>query len=57
MLFISVDDFFQKARNVARLSRSDEMELALAMKEGNTDARQAIINSYLPLVAGYLILR
>lgn len=54
MLFISVDDFFQKARSVTRLSRSDEKELASAMKEGNADARQAIINSYLPLVAGYV---
>lgn len=54
MLFISVDDFFQKARSVKRLSRSDEKIFALEMKEGKADARQAIVNSYLPFVASYI---
>lgn len=45
MLFISVEDFFQKARGATRLSRTDEEDFALKMKEGNTEARQAIVNS------------
>ena len=54
MLFISVDDFFQKARDVIRLSRNDEKKYALKMKEGDMQARQAIVNSYLPMVASYV---
>lgn len=54
MLFISVDDFFQKARDVIRLSRNDEKKYALKMKEGDVAARQAIVNSYLPMVASYI---
>lgn len=54
MLFISVDDFFQKVRGVARLSRTDEKDFALKMKEGNAEARQAIVNGYLPIVASYI---
>ncbi len=54
MLFISVDDFFQKTRDVIRLSRSDEKEYALKMKEGDAEARQVIVNSYLPMVASYI---
>lgn len=54
MLFISVDDFFQKTRGITRLSKTDEKDFALKMKEGNTEARQAIVNSYLPMVASYI---
>jgi len=54
MLFISIDDFFQKAFNMTRLSREDEKKAALKMKENDAAARQAIINSYLPMVAGYI---
>ena len=54
MLFISVDDFFQKARGVRRLSRTDEKKYALKMREGDAEARQAIMNSYLPMVASYI---
>lgn len=54
MIFISVDDFFQKTRGVTRLSRNEEKKLALEMKEGSSDARQSIVNSYLPMVASYI---
>ena len=54
MLFISVDDFFQKARDVICLSRNDEKKYALKMKEGDAEARQAIVNNYLPMVASYI---
>lgn len=53
-LFISVDDFFQKVRSVTRLSIADEKDLALKMKDGDAEARQAILNSYLPVVASYI---
>ncbi len=54
MLFISVDDFFQKAHAVKRLSRVDEKSCALKMKDGDADARQEIINSYLPMVSSHI---
>ena len=54
MLFITVDDFFQKIHGTTRLSRNDEKYYALKMKEGDAEARQAIVNSYLPMVASYI---
>lgn len=54
MLYISADDFFQKVRNITRLSRADEKDFALKMREGDAQARQAIVNSYLPMVASYV---
>lgn len=54
MLFISADDFFKKTRDVIRLSRADEKNFALKMNEGDAEARQAILNSYLPMVASYI---
>lgn len=54
MIFISLDDFFKKTRDVIQLSRSDEKEYALKMKEGDAEACQAIVNSYLPMVASYI---
>lgn len=54
MLFVTVDDFFQKVQSTTRLSRNDEKNYALKMKEGDAEARQAIVNSYLPMVASYI---
>lgn len=54
MLFITVDDFFQKVHSTTRLSRNDEKNYALKMKEGDAEARQVIVNSYLPMVASYI---
>lgn len=54
MLFVTVDDFFQKVHSTTRLSRNDEKNYALKMKEGDAEARQAIVNSYLPMVASYI---
>lgn len=51
MLFVSMDDFYQKAASAAVLSEADEKILALKMKNGDPEARQCIINSYLPLVS------
>lgn len=54
MYFISVDDFFQKAHSIKRLSRDEEKNCALRMKEGDAEARQSIIDSYLPMVVSYV---
>ena len=54
MLFISVDDFLGKAYGATKLTRENEKSLALKMKEGDAEARQAILEGYLPLVASYV---
>ena len=54
MLFLSVENFFQEAQNSPRLSRDEEIQLALQMKNGDTEARQRIIHSHYPLVASYI---
>lgn len=55
MLFICVEDFFETARNAHRLTRDEEKLLAEKMRNGCAEARQAIIESYLPFVAGYIL--
>lgn len=51
MLFISVEDFLHRAANVSRVSREEEKRLAAAMAAGDSTARSALVNSYLPMVA------
>ena len=51
MLFISAEDFFQKVRGMQKHSAAEEKILAASMNAGDADARQAIVNSYLPMVA------
>lgn len=51
MLFISAEDFFQKVRGIQKHSAAEEKILAARMNAGDADARQAIVNSYLPMVA------
>lgn len=54
MLYISVEDFMQKVSGLSKLSRPEEKALALKMRQGDSAARQAIIDSYLPMVAGFV---
>lgn len=51
MLFISVDDFFKKTAALRPITREQERAYAVQMKNGDADARQAIITGYLPYVA------
>jgi DNA-directed RNA polymerase sigma subunit (sigma70/sigma32) len=51
MLYISKDDFYQKAKTAVHLTREQEKACALAMSNGDIAARQKIIESYLPQVA------
>ncbi len=54
MLFVSADDFFVKAQEAAILSREEEKFFALKKEEGDAEARERIIHSYLPLVSSYI---
>ena len=54
MLYKCADDFFKYAANVKRISREEEKELGLKMKEGDEEAKETLITSYLPVLASYL---
>ncbi len=54
MLYTCADDFFDKASSIERLPVEDEMKYIRAMKEGDESAREVIVSSYLPFVAGYI---
>ena len=51
MLFVSPEDFYTKTKDLKPLSRTEEKNLAEQMKTGDAEARQAIIEGYLPMVA------
>lgn len=54
MVFISVDDFFEKAKYCQVLTRQEEIECATRMKDGDLQAREQLIQSYTPMVAGHI---
>lgn len=54
MVYVSIDDFRQKAALCRRLSRQEEFDCAAAMKAGDDVARARLIESYTPMVAGYV---
>lgn len=51
MIYISVVDFFEKVSTCSPMSRQEEIECARQMKNGDTAARERLIQSYLPMVA------
>ena len=51
MVVISVADFLQKARAFAKPDRQTERALAARMRQGDADARQQLLQGYLPQVA------
>ena len=54
MLYIHVQDFLEKASRCQRLTRQEEILAATAMAQGDSQARQRLIESYLPMAAGYV---
>lgn len=54
MVYIDIEDFFQKSAACKRLSRQEEIDCAIRMKAGDSDARERIIQSYLPIIAGHI---
>lgn len=54
MLFVSIDDFFEKADLCTPLSREEELHYAREMNEGNADAKKKLLHGYLPHVAAHL---
>ena len=54
MLFVSIEDFYAKAASCRVLSRPEEWEYARRMKNGDAAAREALIESYTPMVARHV---
>lgn len=54
MLFIGVEDFYQKAESCRRLTRAEEIQCAKQMLNGDADARRRLMESYMPVVAGHI---
>jgi len=54
MIYISIDDFYEKAALCKVLSRQEEIECAKRMKNGDTFAREELIQSYIPMVEGHI---
>ena len=54
MLYISVEDFYEKVSSFSTLSRQEEIECAHQMKNGDALARERLICSYLPMVASHI---
>lgn len=51
MLFLTSQQFFDCAARARRLDRQGEIACCARMRAGDSDARDALIQSYLPFVA------
>lgn len=54
MIFISMDDFYEKAAGCHVLTRQGETACAKRMKNGDAAAREQLIRSYIPLLARHI---
>lgn len=54
MMFLSIQDFYDKANAAKRLSREQEMACAARARAGDAEARSMLIQSYLPVVASHV---
>ena len=54
MLFISAEDFFDRAAEMHRMTREEEKCCAQKMAQGDTEARERLILSYYPHAASYV---
>lgn len=54
MIFISIGDFYEKVKSCRVLSRQEEIEYAKRMQNGDAAAREALLQSYMPMVAGHI---
>ena len=54
MVFYSMEVFFERCRDFCILSREEECHTARLMKAGDPQARQQLLESYLPMVAAHI---
>lgn len=51
MLFVTAQHFFAQAAKAKRLDRQEEIACAERMRAGDSDAKNALVESYFPFVA------
>ena len=51
MIFISIEDFFNKTKDLPRLTKEEELECVHKMNDGDLQSRERLIENYLPLIA------
>ena len=54
MIFIRIDDFYDKAEKCIVLTRREELDFAQRMQQGDETARAKLIESYLPMTARHV---
>ena len=54
MIYLSAQDFFEKASLCRELTRQEEIEYGHRMNNGDAAARDALIESYTPIVARHI---
>lgn len=54
MLYSNIDEFYTKASTCIHMNRQEEIECARKMKNGDLIAREKLIESYTPMVAGHI---
>ena len=54
MLYISVQDFFEKTAEILPLGREEERACAARMRQGDEAARERLIRTYLPMIASHI---
>lgn len=54
MIFFGIEDFYEKATACQTMTREEEVECAKKMLNGDKEAREQLIQSYIPMVAGHI---
>ncbi len=54
MFFVSVEDFFDKVKDIPPLTREEEITLGRQKSEGCEDAKEALRQGYLRTVAAFV---
>lgn len=54
MIFIDTQDFFVKANRAVRPSRDLEKEYAIQARAGNQEAKDRLVEGYMPIIASYV---
>lgn len=54
MVFVDIHDFYEKAAALPRLTRKEELSLAEKMRAGDKEAKERLVEGYLPFVAAHI---
>lgn len=54
MVFITIEDFYEKAASCRRLSQQEKLDCTAQRKNGNETARERLIESYLSMATGHI---